>query len=175
MPGIRKPGPIEPRFWAKVLVGSPNECWPWLASNGFRNYGKFKIGGTYRAAHIIAYELANNRLVDYKKGEIIMHSCDNPKCCNPAHLILGTQSDNIRDRELRKRNDPALNGHPRFHEGEIWLMRKLCIILGFHAISGHKKYKIPAHTVAKMFETNTTTIFRIWNSSTTQCIGGKYV
>ena len=100
MPGIRKPGPIAPRFWRKVDIKGVDECWLWLASFGFRDYGKFKLNGTYVAAHRIAYELTFGPI---EKGKIICHKCDNPSCCNPYHLFQGTQSDNNADKYRKGR------------------------------------------------------------------------
>ena len=84
------------RFWSLVDSGEPDECWHWkgglLKSRG--NYGQ--VGFDYRKyrSHRVAYELAKGPLSPEDK---VLHTCDNPKCCNPSHLIKGTTKDNHDD------------------------------------------------------------------------------
>lgn len=91
---------IISRFLAKVKQGSPAECWPWTANKTRTGYGQFNAGRDSdgkqdtRYAHRIAYQYATG--VD-PNGAVVMHSCDNPPCCNPAHLSLGTMADNVAD------------------------------------------------------------------------------
>jgi cysteinyl-tRNA synthetase len=91
----------------------------WLASYGFRNYGKFKVNGTYKAAHRVAYELHHKYTLS--KDEVIMHTCDNPSCCNPNHLRKGTQSDNVLDKMTKGRHRFETPwGRPGFHSEYRW-------------------------------------------------------
>lgn len=91
----------EERLDAYVQRGGPDECWEWTRAKS-KGYGNLSTGnGKYRPAHIVAWELANNR--PRPKGMVIRHSCDNRACCNPAHLLLGTQRDNMRDKVERGR------------------------------------------------------------------------
>jgi hypothetical protein len=86
---------LENRFWEKVDMQGPDDCWEWTASTDRDGYGKFKAGKMYQA-HRIAYYLATNE----DPGDLcVRHTCDNPPCCNPAHLRLGTNDDNAHDRE----------------------------------------------------------------------------
>jgi len=83
---------LERRFWVKVDRRRPDECWPWLkpAKNG---YGIFSLSSTRTTnAHRVAWALRNGPI---RERTIIRHSCDNPACCNPAHLVPGTQLDNV--------------------------------------------------------------------------------
>jgi HNH endonuclease len=90
------PRPLEERFWPKVRVGKPDECWEW---DGARfsptGYGAFQFGvkKTVRA-HRIAFQLAGGLL---PPGMLVLHHCDNPPCCNPAHLYAGNHSQNNQD------------------------------------------------------------------------------
>lgn len=158
------------RFWSKVQIGEPDECWPWTASKGFRNYGKFKLCDTYVNAHRIAYWL--DRGV-YPNDIVIRHTCDNPICCNPSHLIGGTQTDNIRDKTTRNRQATTTCAHPRFYAGEIELMRLLRIVQ--HSRQGYTRYKFSSGMVAKMFKTYPESIRKIWESPTYLCKEGHYV
>ncbi len=83
-------------FWQCVQVGEETECWPWLGVKGNRknpeNYGKLDWGGICRGAHQVAWELHNGRSVT--PGLEILHTCDRPCCCNPAHLKEDTHKAN---------------------------------------------------------------------------------
>jgi hypothetical protein len=85
--------PIE-RFWAKVRI-TPG-CWLWMAAVNDRGYGRFTLDRTGKLipAHRFAWSAENGPI---PPGLLVCHSCDNPPCVNPAHLWLGTQSDNMID------------------------------------------------------------------------------
>lgn len=90
------------RFWARVDKRGPDECWPWTGSTNKQGYGcwSFKSGEGPINAHRIAYGLTHNGI----PGRLhILHSCDNPPCCNPAHLDAGTHADNMVDMRVRGR------------------------------------------------------------------------
>lgn len=93
-------------FWARVdQSGGANACWPWRGAINASGYGSVSIRSKIRTASRIAYELANGPIpkgLGYH-GNVVRHSCDNRPCCNPQHLILGTQADNNRDRDERGR------------------------------------------------------------------------
>lgn len=101
------------RFWAMVDTSAgPDECWPWIGYLAPNGYGRFTVATDQRArkAHRVAYELAVGPIPD---GLLVRHSCDNPPCCNPTHLSVGTQVDNMRDARDRGRvADPSLTRHP---------------------------------------------------------------
>lgn len=80
-------------------------CWLWQSAIGSRGYGIFWVGGERRSAfaHRIAYEIAHPD-EPMPAGLLVMHSCDNPRCVNPAHLSLGTNSQNQLDSSRKGRN-----------------------------------------------------------------------
>lgn len=86
------------RFWSKVNMDGP--CWLWTAGTFPDGYGQFKIGGKPRGAHRVAYEL---RVGPIPSGMHVCHRCDVPGCVNPTHLFLGTNLDNIADRNAKHR------------------------------------------------------------------------
>lgn len=79
----------------------PNACWPWMRYRTARGYGFVGIAtGRGTGAHRVAWEIANGPIPD---GMWVLHRCDNPPCCNPAHLFLGTNLDNIADKVAKGR------------------------------------------------------------------------
>jgi hypothetical protein len=94
--------PLSDRFWARVDSSSPDSCWPWPGSRSAKGYGRVNAGGQSMFAHRLAFELANSTLVPH--GQVVMHSCDNPPCCNPAHLRIGTYADNSADMVAKGRS-----------------------------------------------------------------------
>ncbi len=79
------------RFWSKVDIRSPDECWPWTAGKSPEGHGRFKADGVDLRASRIVCELTHGPIPD---GLFVLHSCDNPPCCNPAHLSPGTPRRN---------------------------------------------------------------------------------
>lgn len=83
------------RFWSRVdSSGGPDACWPWQGELNDNGYGRLRFGGKMEVAHRVAYELTHGAIPAVR---FVCHSCDNPPCCNPAHLWVGTAIDNLRD------------------------------------------------------------------------------
>lgn len=88
------------RFWAKVSVGCLDDCWIWTACRNEDNYGQFRFRGQMQLAHRVAFEFYFG---EFDLSKCVLHDCDNPPCCNPWHLFLGTQRENIADRNRKGR------------------------------------------------------------------------
>lgn len=86
---------LENRFWKLIDKKEENECWAFLGSKNKDGYGRMSKGNSkLDSAHRISYELHKGIIPE---DMVVMHICDNPSCCNPKHLVLGTQNDNIQD------------------------------------------------------------------------------
>ena len=106
--GSRARRPFHERLWSKIDKRGPDECWEWTAKERVSGYGKIGVGGRGRGAmlaHRAVWEEINGPIPessDYH-GKVVMHTCDNRLCCNPAHLRLGTQAENVKDMDAKGR------------------------------------------------------------------------
>jgi hypothetical protein len=95
-----------PRFWARVERLTTDECWSWQGRTQIDGYGQFYLPGSGSArAHRAAWALTYGAI---PAGLFVCHHCDNPVCCNPSHLFLGTALDNNRDRDQKGRAGPHI-------------------------------------------------------------------
>lgn len=101
-------------FWD--AVEKSDGCWLWKRSRDLEGYGRLRVLGTFLKAHRVAYELSTGQ---DPAGLVVCHTCDNPPCCNPAHLFLGTVADNQRDMVEKGR---GRNGE---HNGRAKITREI--------------------------------------------------
>ena len=99
--------------WGKVSIGEEGSCWDWTACKDKRGYGRFWYQNKLRPATHMIWLLIHGKIpCRFPDGEVIAHKCDNPSCCNPAHLFLTTQSGNMKDaankRRLWNQNRPGV-------------------------------------------------------------------
>lgn len=123
-------GTLYERFWRRVDIRGPSECWAWLGAKFNSGYGSCQIGGKgspSTPAHRVAYDLHYGSL---PKGRalVVMHSCDNRLCVNPHHLSLGTPKQNTADMIARGRHARvapvgADNGKAVITEADVRMIR----------------------------------------------------
>jgi len=112
--GLGSPNPGRPAstsdvIWSKVDKRGEDECWNWLGYKNEQGYGRTWIDGIGYYAHRVIYNLAKpneitlNAPKSTKDSEFVLHTCDNPSCCNPKHLWLGTHADNMQDKKAKNR------------------------------------------------------------------------
>lgn len=112
----------EIRFWEKVDMRGPDECWEWTEYRDKDGYGRFHdCNNRPFRAHRIAFVIANGDTDLW-----VCHRCDNPPCCNPAHLYAGTVKDDACDCVDRGRTACGeKNGQAELTESDVHEIRKL--------------------------------------------------
>lgn len=128
------------------LLGE-DECWPWSGPRDKDGYGEFWSHRRKYKAHRVAWEIANDRPIT--PGMLVMHSCDNPPCCNPKHLSLGTIAENTADKVRKGRGIG-----PR---GELAASAKLTE----DQVRAIRSDPRPASLVAKDYPVNVQAIYKI--------------
>lgn len=96
-------------FWARVIRSENNDaCWLWTLVCEKAGYGSFMFRGKKTKAHRFAFLVSGGKL---QTGDVVRHTCDNPPCCNPNHLLAGSQRDNYWDSFERGRASCGSSSH----------------------------------------------------------------
>lgn len=133
------------KFFSRVKKLSYSECWVWTGAISMQGYGLVTRDKKHTSSHRIAWELQYGPIPD---GMCVCHHCDNRKCCNPNHLFLGTNEDNMRDMYQKNR-------HAKYKE------RKLTNAQVGNIVRQHTVEKISQRELASIYGVNRTTIARI--------------
>jgi hypothetical protein len=161
----RKEMSLEDRFREKLSSKNPiTSCIEWMGSRNAQGYGLLGREGKLVRAHRLAYELKHGPI---PAGLDVLHECDNPPCCNEEHLFLGTDADNMKDRDEKGRRTPRRGeNHPNttLTDADVVEIRR----------------RFAAHetrvSIAEHFGVNASTVGRIVNgkSRTKQANGQEY-
>lgn len=133
---------IRQRLDARCVVAA-NGCIEFVGARTEFGYGRITRGARgagYERAHRVAWELANGAIPD---GMWVLHSCDNPPCCNPDHLFLGDVTANVQDMISKGRGSghlPSGEAHPgaRLTDAQVTLLRSLAPTVGNYAELGRR-------------------------------------
>lgn len=136
----------EQRFWSKVEVRGQDECWPWLACFRKDGYGAFRLNlgsGVYPlvGAHQAAF-MFSGKVTE----KVVRHTCDNRWCCNPNHLVGGTQSENLEDMRIRGRE----NRYKKYPDSVVLLVREKYASGGYTYLSLGQELNIPKTTIQSL-------------------------
>lgn len=104
---------VVDRLIGKIEVRTDGECWPWIGHCQATGHGHLKVFGKITIASRLMLEIALERPLE--RGEVCRHTCDTRACCNPAHLVAGTQRENLQDARERRR---VASGH-RHHNARL--------------------------------------------------------
>lgn len=108
----------EQRFFAQV--DKRDGCWAWSSAKDKDGYGMFRgdvNGVQYTRAHRFSWAFHSQAVIP--DGMVVCHSCDNPECCNPEHLRLGTHQDNQRERRSKGRHGPNRTPAAKLTESQV--------------------------------------------------------
>jgi len=102
----------EDRFWDGVDQspgqGPSGDCWEWTKGRVEQGYGRLSVGLGEVRAHRLSFEIAFGPIPE---GLMVCHHCDNPPCCNPSHLFVGTNTDNMADMATKGRSLQGTRHH----------------------------------------------------------------
>lgn len=148
--------PVEERFWRMAVKGeNPNDCWGWsggLSRQGYPNFKAHCRGVWVFQAHRYSYLLHHG---DIPPGHVVRHTCDNPACTNPAHLLVGTHADNCADKVARGRSTRGeRHPHSKLTEDNIREIRRL------------DAEGLPRKQIARRFGVDTGTLRAIFSGRT---------
>lgn len=107
------------RFWERVDIRSEDECWTWKGGRSHFGYGVLGKFGALAQSHRVSWELCVGQIPE---GLCVLHHCDNPPCCNPKHLFLGTRTDNVLDMKSKGRGK---SGRTKLSANDVRSIRKI--------------------------------------------------
>ena len=143
--GLYARGSLSDRLWRQIEKRGPDECWPWISKSLVAGYGTIGVGGKHgkkELAHRAVWIVTHGPIPDggpYPHGYVVMHICDNRLCCNPAHLRLATQAENVADMHEKGRGNyegrPKGSAHGNAKLTEVAVQEIRAAPYGSHALA----------------------------------------
>jgi hypothetical protein len=116
--------PLADVLWSQVIKGEPDECWLWTGRTAPFGYGRISRKNWVKPKSIESHR-ATFLLTHGFLPPVVMHTCDNPPCCNPAHLRSGTHSANMLDRHAKGRSAKGeTNGNSKLKASDVVAIRE---------------------------------------------------
>lgn len=154
-------------FLRNVDVKGPDECWEWKLARDGRGYGMtYMPDKTHSRSHRVSYQLDHGVRLD--KDTVVRHRCDNPPCCNPSHLVIGSQADNMKDmkdggrsafgKKHRAYSKPSSTKRGEDHynakldETKVKVIRYINAVCGIGATSISKLFNIAPSTIQHVID-----------------------
>lgn len=126
--------------------GTGQGCWMWTGMKDRKGYGLHRVRATIHRAHRFSFLMHKGAIAE---GLVLLHSCDNPSCCNPAHLTPGTHAENMADRNEKGRTAKGeANGRSKLTDvqrAEIKEKTKTRVIEDVA-----REYKVSARTIRRV-------------------------
>lgn len=113
-----RPANTVAQFWKRVVIRLPSQCWLYMGALYPKGYGAFRYNGKTSTAHRVSYIVTYGPVAS---DLVVMHTCDNRRCCNPAHLRVGTPADNVHDMHRKSRAHPPKGENHWTHRHPEWL------------------------------------------------------
>lgn len=158
---------FDDEYILKNITVTADGCWTWNQARSRKGYGHITFRRKSYQSHRLSYQIFRQQI---PAGLCVLHRCDNPPCCNPAHLFLGTQADNIRDAISKGRLDPAANSRKamawlrlrrgslspsaKLTEPDVRRIRNECLIPGQQARLA-KEYGVDVSTIRLLVKRKT--------------------
>lgn len=147
-------------FWSKVCIADNlKDCWEWQGARKPKGYGNVRINRKYMLAHRVAFELCHGPI---QAGFIVCHVCDNPSCCNPEHLMLGTIKSNAADMLIKGRQKQkefaakgSVNGNSRLKERDVLKIREMYSRKEMNQYELADKYGVTQTTIGSILRRKT--------------------
>jgi DNA-binding XRE family transcriptional regulator len=151
---------ISTRFEASIDKDGPyseyanSNCWNWTGTKDKNGYGSISVGGKKgQLTHRVSWQLYRGEIPEKTAGQktCVLHKCDNPSCVNPDHLFLGSQLDNIADRDNKNRHRALRgedNGFSKLDSGQVEEIRRLYSTKEFSQSSLARRFGVAQNTIS---------------------------
>jgi len=137
----------------RTVVDESTGCWEWTQNKTSQGYGNATFKTKTWKAHRLSYTAF---IGDIPEGLVVMHSCDNPSCCNPQHLSVGTQKDNMDDMVRKGRsnighthNQGSKCGVAKLKEEDVLKIKEL-LAKGVSQREIAEKYNVKQPTISQI-------------------------